>query len=55
MFERLVKEVRDLNTSAEALKQNFLDLTQLKHILRKTHSFFDEVALIILKFIMVVA
>lgn len=43
MFERLVKEVRDLNTSAEALKQNFLDLTQLKHILRKTHTFFDEV------------
>jgi V-type H+-transporting ATPase subunit a len=31
-----------VNTNAEALKKNFLELTELKHILRKTQQFFDE-------------
>lgn len=32
-----------MNQNAEALKRNFLELTELKHILRKTQVFFDEV------------
>lgn len=31
-----------MNQNAEALKKNFLELTELKHILRKTQQFFDE-------------
>ena len=31
-----------MNQNAEALKRNFLELTELKHILRKTQQFFDE-------------
>jgi len=33
-----------VNQNAEALKRNFLELTELKHILRKTQVFFDEVS-----------
>lgn len=33
-----------MNQNAEALKRNFLELTELKHILRKTQVFFDEVS-----------
>uniref|UniRef100_A0A8C2JDQ0 V-type proton ATPase subunit a n=1 Tax=Cyprinus carpio TaxID=7962 RepID=A0A8C2JDQ0_CYPCA len=32
-----------INTNQEALKKNFLELTELKHILRRTQQFFDEV------------
>merc|ERR1712241_1652008 len=35
-------ELREVNQNAEALKKNFLELTELKHILRKTQQFFDE-------------
>jgi len=35
--------MKEINSNAEALKRNFLDLTELKHILRKTQSFFEEV------------
>uniref|UniRef100_A0A8C2B6D3 V-type proton ATPase subunit a n=1 Tax=Cyprinus carpio TaxID=7962 RepID=A0A8C2B6D3_CYPCA len=31
-----------INTNQEALKKNFLELTELKHILRRTQQFFDE-------------
>lgn len=37
--------MREVNQNAEALKRNFLELTELKHILRKTQVFFDEVSL----------
>lgn len=40
-----------MNSNAEALKKNFLELTELKHILRKTQQFFDEV----LSYIMLIA
>lgn len=33
-----------MNQNAEALKRNFLELTELKQILRKTQVFFDEVS-----------
>lgn len=42
-FEKLENELREVNQNAEALKKNFLELTELKHILRKTQVFFDEV------------
>ncbi|PIK45440.1 hypothetical protein BSL78_17715 [Apostichopus japonicus] len=43
-FEKLENESREVNSNQEALKRNFLELTELKHILRKTQHFFDEVA-----------
>ncbi|XP_058813628.1 V-type proton ATPase 116 kDa subunit a 1 isoform X1 [Topomyia yanbarensis] len=43
-FEKLENELREVNQNAEALKRNFLELTELKHILRKTQVFFDEAA-----------
>ena len=42
-FEKLENEMKEVNANAEALKRNFLELTELKHILRKTQSFFEEV------------
>lgn len=36
--------MREVNQNAEALKRNYLELTELKHILRKTQVFFDEVS-----------
>merc|ERR1712142_886392 len=41
-FEKLENELKEVNQNAEALKKNFLELTELKHILRKTQQFFDE-------------
>lgn len=47
-FEKLENELKEINTNQEALKKNFLELTELKHILRRTQQFFDEVSLIVL-------
>ncbi|XP_041371566.1 V-type proton ATPase 116 kDa subunit a1-like [Gigantopelta aegis] len=41
-FEKLENEMKEVNANSEALKKNFLELTELKHILRKTQTFFDE-------------
>lgn len=41
-FEKLENELKEVNTNAEALKRTYLELTELKHILRKTQAFFDE-------------
>lgn len=41
-FEKLENELKEVNQNAVALKRNFLELTELKHILRKTQVFFDE-------------
>lgn len=41
-FEKLEGEMNEVNANSEALKRNFLELTELKHILRKTQTFFDE-------------
>jgi V-type H+-transporting ATPase subunit a len=43
-FEKLENELKEVNNNAEALKKNYLELTELKHILRKTQVFFDEVS-----------
>uniref|UniRef100_A0A669ESY8 V-type proton ATPase subunit a n=1 Tax=Oreochromis niloticus TaxID=8128 RepID=A0A669ESY8_ORENI len=44
-LEKLENELKEINTNQEALKKNFLELTELKHILRRTQQFFDEVSL----------
>merc|ERR1719394_322128 len=41
-FDKLEHELQEVNQNAEALKKNFLELTELKHILRKTQQFFEE-------------
>lgn len=43
-FEKLENEMKEINANSEALKRNYLELTELKHILRKTQNFFDEVS-----------
>uniref|UniRef100_A0A3Q1HEI8 V-type proton ATPase subunit a n=1 Tax=Anabas testudineus TaxID=64144 RepID=A0A3Q1HEI8_ANATE len=35
-LEKLENELKEINTNQEALKKNFLELTELKHILRRT-------------------
>lgn len=42
-FEQLENEMKDSNGNYEALMRSFLELTELKHILRKTQTFFEEV------------
>ncbi|KAM3921188.1 V-type proton ATPase 116 kDa subunit a 1 isoform 5-T5 [Leptodactylus fuscus] len=44
-FEKIENELKEINTNQEALKRNFLELTELKYILRKTQQFFDEAQL----------
>uniref|UniRef100_A0A0N7ZD47 V-type proton ATPase subunit a n=1 Tax=Scylla olivacea TaxID=85551 RepID=A0A0N7ZD47_SCYOL len=41
-FEKLENELKEVNSNAETLKRNYLELTELKHILKKTQVFFDE-------------
>lgn len=41
-FEKLENELREVNQNEEMLKKNFAELTELKHILRKTQQFFEE-------------
>ncbi|KAK3785191.1 hypothetical protein RRG08_008530 [Elysia crispata] len=41
-YEKLENEMKEVNSNSEALKRNFLELTELKHILRKTQTFFEE-------------
>ncbi|XP_008415273.1 V-type proton ATPase 116 kDa subunit a-like [Poecilia reticulata] len=45
-FEKLENELKEINTNQEALKKNFLELTELKHILHRTQQFFNEVGFI---------
>ncbi|XP_054289146.1 V-type proton ATPase 116 kDa subunit a 1-like [Macrosteles quadrilineatus] len=41
-FEKLESELKEVNQNADVLKTNYLELTELKHILRKTEGFFHE-------------
>ncbi|XP_028408788.1 V-type proton ATPase 116 kDa subunit a-like isoform X2 [Dendronephthya gigantea] len=41
-FEQLENEMKDSNGNFEAMKKGLLELTELKHILRKTQVFFEE-------------
>jgi V-type H+-transporting ATPase subunit a len=40
--QAVISNLMQVNQNTEALKKNFLELTELKHILRKTQQFFDE-------------
>ncbi|VDO22380.1 unnamed protein product [Brugia timori] len=44
-FDKLETELQEVNQNEEMLKKNFSELTELKHILRKTQQFFEEVLL----------
>ncbi|XP_037802746.1 V-type proton ATPase 116 kDa subunit a1-like isoform X1 [Penaeus monodon] len=41
-FEKLENEMKEVNSNAETLKKNSLELTELKHVLMTTQLFFDE-------------
>lgn len=41
-LEQLEKQMREVSQNQEQLNKNFLELTELKHVLRKTQSFFEE-------------
>jgi V-type H+-transporting ATPase subunit a len=41
-LERTENEILELSQNAVNLKSNFLELTELKHVLEKTESFFTE-------------
>lgn len=41
-FERLEGELKEVNSNAEVLKKSYLELSELRHILKKTQQFFDE-------------
>ncbi|XP_076042466.1 V-type ATPase subunit a family protein Vha100-1 isoform X2 [Oratosquilla oratoria] len=41
-FEKLENELKEVNSNAETLNRNFLELTELKYVLQKTSVFFDE-------------
>eukprot|EP01135_Chromosphaera_perkinsii_P002180 Nk52_evm15s218 gene=Nk52_evmTU15s218 len=41
-FEELEKELKGLNSNEEMLQRNFLELTELRQILKKTAIFFEE-------------
>lgn len=43
-FDKLENELREVNQNEEMLRKNFAELTELKHILRKTQQFFEEVS-----------
>uniref|UniRef100_A0A1B6KFA1 V-type proton ATPase subunit a n=1 Tax=Graphocephala atropunctata TaxID=36148 RepID=A0A1B6KFA1_9HEMI len=44
-FEKLENELREVNQNADTLKRNYLELTELRQILRKTQVFFEEAGL----------
>ncbi|XP_021350644.1 V-type proton ATPase 116 kDa subunit a-like isoform X11 [Mizuhopecten yessoensis] len=41
-FEKIESELREVNTNAEALRRNFLELSELREVLKKTQVFFAE-------------
>lgn len=41
-LERTESEILELSHNAVNLKSNYLELTELRHVLEKTHSFFEE-------------
>ncbi|NP_001083384.1 ATPase H+ transporting V0 subunit a4 L homeolog [Xenopus laevis] len=44
VLEKLEGEFQEVNRNQQLLKQNFLELTELKHLLKKTHDFFEAEA-----------
>lgn len=44
-LERTESEILELSHNAVNLKSNYLELTELRHVLEKTHAFFEEVTI----------
>ncbi|GCC36886.1 hypothetical protein chiPu_0015386 [Chiloscyllium punctatum] len=44
VLEKLENDLREVNQNQQTLKQNFLELTELKHLLKKTQDFFETEA-----------
>ncbi|XP_069484839.1 V-type proton ATPase 116 kDa subunit a 4-like [Ambystoma mexicanum] len=44
VLEKLDSELQEVNHNQQQLKQNFLELTELKHLLKKTEDFFEAEA-----------
>lgn len=44
-FEKLENETKEVNASIGNLRQTYFELQEMKHLLRKTQIFFDEVGL----------
>nr|XP_033808872.1 V-type proton ATPase 116 kDa subunit a isoform X2 [Geotrypetes seraphini] len=44
VLEKLESELQEVNQNQQTLKQNFLELTELKHLLKKTQDFFEAEA-----------
>lgn len=42
MFDKLEGDMKEVNSNLEVLKRNFLDLKELKHVLRHADTFFEE-------------
>ncbi|XP_054548676.1 V-type proton ATPase 116 kDa subunit a 4 isoform X2 [Talpa occidentalis] len=42
VLEKLEGELQEANQNQQALKKSFLELTELKHLLKKTQDFFEE-------------
>ncbi|KAF3819392.1 hypothetical protein GH733_013542 [Mirounga leonina] len=43
LLEKLEEELQEANQNQQALKKSFLELTELKHLLKKTQDFFEVV------------
>ncbi|KAK6491800.1 V-type proton ATPase 116 kDa subunit a [Huso huso] len=43
VFEKLEKELKEINSNHEALKQNFTEMMEIKYLLQMTEDFFEEV------------
>ena len=47
VLEQLEHDLQEVNSNKDALKKNYLELQELRHILTKATNFFDEVILLV--------
>jgi hypothetical protein len=47
VLEQLEHDLQEVNANKDALKKNYLELQELRHILTKATQFFEEVKLIL--------
>ena len=45
MLDQLEHDLLEVNSNKDALRKNFLELIELKHILIKAQAFFEEVCI----------
>lgn len=49
-LEQLEHDLQEVNANKDALKKNYLELQELRHILTKATQFFEEVCFLFLSF-----